>query len=744
VVAAHVEQAATPASRASAARLRIALVGCGAVAERLHLPALARVPGVRVSALVDPDPDRLAVLATRAGARVHAARDITDLDHHADAAIVAAPTALHADLAVALLERGLHVLVEKPAAVSLNQARALVEAADRSGRKLAVGLLRRYYPSYACAREVLRAGWLGRIRAFDLREGVVNAWPARTLAFFQRAHGGGVLLDAGAHALDWVLALLGPFAHVRYADDGRGGVEANCLIELELRDGARGVVELSRNRELRNSLILTGERGELEIGLTPDAPVVLRAGGTRVAGYASGQRQDGAGAGIAEAARRQIESFRRCIVDDAPAPVPARAALEPARLFDACRSVRQPLALPWEPYEAEVDWAAFADKRVFVLGGAGFIGARVVQALAQKSAARIRLLARSYAGVGEVARYPVELVRGDIGDEPVLAGALAGCDYVINCTYGKGDLREQRRVNVDAVRRLVELAARQGVRQVVHTSTVLVYGSAPDGALDERAPARPNRRDPYAWTKWRGEAAALATGARLGVPVAVVQPAAVYGPGAPSWTVRPIHAMKAGRLVLVDGGAGISNAVYVDDVVAALLRAAISPGAGGDRLLVGGGDVVTWREFFGAYDALLGGGRLLALDATQIAQARRRRRRETGTLAQLRALVREEQRARRRLLALPPVAAVRPLARALVPARLARAVRARLQPPAPAVSGATAAPLWLPDPDEERFYRARVRVDWSKAATLIGYRPRYDLAGGMERVAAWARWAGLL
>lgn len=744
-MAAFVEQKATAAARsAPPVPLRVALVGCGAVSERLHLPALSGSAAVRVSVLVDPDAQRLASLAARAGPDVRAAPSLVDIERFADAAIVAVPNHLHTPIAVELLERGLHVLVEKPPAVSLEEARALVTTAKRSGRALSIGLLRRHYPSFAFARQALDAGWLGRIRSFDLREGVINTWPATTLSFFQREHGGGVLLDAGAHALDWLLALLGPFARVDYRDDAQGGVEANCLLELELRSGARGVIELSRTRELRNTCVLRGDRGELEIGLNPDSAVILRTRTSQVSGYASDDRASGGD--VAGAARRQLEAFVDCIVTGRESPVPAGEALEPARLFDACRSARRALTLPWEPFDGEIDWPAFAGKRVLVLGGAGFIGSRVVQALAQKSGARLRVLARSYTGVGNIARYPVEIVRGDVGDRAALDRALDRCDFVINCTYGKGDRREQQRVNVDAVRALIELAAPHHVRQVVHVSTIMVYGVPPDGVLDEQVRTRPARRDHYGYTKRQGEEVALSTGSRLGVGVAVVQPAAVYGPGAPSWTLRPLREMKAERAVLVDGGAGISNAVYVDDVVAALLRAAVEPRAAGERLLVAAPDVVTWREFFGAYDELLGGGRVVAMDAAEIAAARRQQRKQQGNLAQLRALIREEQRARQRLLAVPALAAARRTVEAVLPRHLTAGVRDKLRATTPETVrvSAPADPVRLPNRTEERFYRAAVRIDCTRATDLIGYRPRYRFAGGMERVVAWARWARLV
>lgn len=725
-------------------QLRVAIVGCGAVTEKLHLPALAGSSVIHVTALVDLDAPRLTAFAARLRPGVYTACSTTGLERYADMAIVAVPNHLHVPIATDLLERGLHVFVEKPLAVSMDETRRLIEVAERVGRKLGVGLIRRHYLSFDFVQRVLDAGWLGRIQSFDLREGISSGWPVYTLSLFRRDHGGGVLLDVGAHALDMLLAWLGPFNRVKYRDDARGQVEANCLLELELRNGASGIVELSRTRNLRNTCIIRGERGELEVGVYPDSAVTLRLQSLQVGGAPTDGRTNDVG--LHAAARRQLETFANSICAGSEPRVPASEALESVRLFDACRSSRQALDLAWEPFKADIDWSKFAGKRVLVLGGAGFIGSRVVEALAQNSTASIRVLARNLSRVAGIARYPVEIMRGDVGDRQALQTTVQDCDYVINCTYGKGARAEQVRVNVDAVRSLIQIARANGVRQVVHTSTMTVYGAAKDGVLDEHAGSRAPRGDAYGYTKWKGESVALSEGRRLGVPVVVIQPTAVYGPGAPSWTVIPLGIMKSARMVLVNGGVGISNAVYVDDVATALLKAALEPRAAGERMLVSGPDVVTWRDFFGAYDDLLGGGRTLSMDPDDIERARRAENAQRGNLVQLWALLRDERQARYRLLALPAVSAIRSVFRTVLPAAIVERIKMRtIAPAGPALKAAASREtIRLPSRAEEKFFRAVVAVDCSKAATLIGYTPRYPFNSGMRLVSEWANWAGVL
>ncbi len=107
--------------------------------------------------------------------------------------------------------------------------------------------------------------------AVDIQEGMIYDWPVASDFMFRRDMGGGVLADTGAHVLDLLMYWLGDHASVEYKDDAAGGVEADCELRLTMASGAKGVVRLSRTRNLRNTWILEGERGTLEVSRRFDA-----------------------------------------------------------------------------------------------------------------------------------------------------------------------------------------------------------------------------------------------------------------------------------------------------------------------------------------------------------------------------------------------------------------------------------------------------------------------------------------
>lgn len=127
-----------------ATTLRVGVFGTGALG-RHHTRLLGSLPGVERIGVFDPRPEAAHAIAAEFGARIHGAFE--ELAGAIDAAVVAAPTVAHAELGVALLERGVHVLVEKPIAATLEEADRLIAAAARAGRVLAVGHVEFHNPA---------------------------------------------------------------------------------------------------------------------------------------------------------------------------------------------------------------------------------------------------------------------------------------------------------------------------------------------------------------------------------------------------------------------------------------------------------------------------------------------------------------------------------------------------------------------------------------------------------------------
>ena len=131
---------------------------------------------------------------------------------------------------------------------------------------------------------------------------------------------------------------------------------------------------------------------------------------------------------------------------------------------------------------------------VLVTGATGFIGGRLAERLVVEHGARVRALVRNFGRAARLARFPIELVQGDLCSPESIDRAVAGCDYVFHCAYGSDGQDDARRVvNAQGTRHVLDAALKHRVKRVVHTSTVTVYGNTPDGPLDETAPRRQDR-----------------------------------------------------------------------------------------------------------------------------------------------------------------------------------------------------------------------------------------------------------
>ncbi len=681
--------------------LDLAIVGCGAITELAHLPAAAALPELRVTALIDTRRERAEALARRWGVP-EAVADAAALRRRPDAALIALPHHLHAPVSLDFLRQGVHVLVEKPMALTVADCDAMIRAAVAAQAQLAVGLVRRFFPAHRTVKTLLATDALGPLTGFDVREGRVYDWPGTADSLRRAAAGGGVIVDIGIHVLDTLLHWLGDLEVLECRDDAQGGVEADAEIHLITASGVRGVVELSRTRALRNTFQLHGAAATLEASFVT-GEVTLRRGGEAIAVETSADLPK-------DVFRAQLADFVDAIRNRRPPSTPGCEGRRSVALVEACAARRQPLLLPWlapEPAAAgaedRVEGSSAAAARrerpsagsdpsdlrgrlVLVTGGTGFIGGRLVEKLALEHGARVRVLARDLARACRAARCDVELVAADVTDRAAVEHAARGCDAVFHCAYGnRGTAEEQRAVNVGGTAAVIDATLAAGVRRLVHVSTVAVYGPIADGDLDETTPYGPPG-DVYAATKAEGERLALAAHGRDGLSVAVVQPTVVYGPFGPVFTIDPLAQLASRRVVLVDGGAGLCNAVYVDDCADALVLAATRAAAGGEVFLVSGAAPVTWRRFYDAYERMLGVAATFAMPADE-----------------LRALAAERER-----------------------------------------DGAgDGGPFRVPGPPSIHFFAARTRVRIDKAERLLGYRPRFDLERGMRRTEAWARWAGL-
>ncbi|MFP5282449.1 MAG: Gfo/Idh/MocA family protein, partial [Actinomycetes bacterium] len=236
------------------ARLRAGVIGLG-WAGRQHMAAYAEAADVDLVALAGMEADQLAALAEQYGVE-HRFDDWRDLvaSGEVDMVSIATPTTLHAPIAVAALNAGLHVLSEKPIAENAEVAATMVAAAEANDRVLDVSFNHRRRGDVQALKQIIDAGLLGRIyyakAGWLRREGIpgLGSWFTRAATA-----GGGPLMDIGVHMLDMALHLLGEpevrattaATYAEFGPRGRGGAAGDLGGKTAASGGSFDVEDLS-------------------------------------------------------------------------------------------------------------------------------------------------------------------------------------------------------------------------------------------------------------------------------------------------------------------------------------------------------------------------------------------------------------------------------------------------------------------------------------------------------------------
>lgn len=190
--------------------VRIALVGTGDIG-RIHAKALASIEGVELVIVKGKNSQRAEELASDLGASLLEDFDTLLADPSIDGVSLCVPNDLHPSLTISLLESGKSVLCEKPIALSLSEAEAMVEAGEKSGAGWMVGHVVRYWPDYIKTRDLILGGDVGSIQTFTARRLVplLNAVQGEEGWRHAADRSGGAVLDLMIHDIDFVLWVFG-------------------------------------------------------------------------------------------------------------------------------------------------------------------------------------------------------------------------------------------------------------------------------------------------------------------------------------------------------------------------------------------------------------------------------------------------------------------------------------------------------------------------------------------------------
>jgi predicted dehydrogenase/nucleoside-diphosphate-sugar epimerase len=544
-------------------RLHVALIGAGHIADA-HAEALRSVSGATIAAVVDPVRSRAEALAQRW--RIPVILDdarALGRDVAVEVAHVLTPPSLHRAAAEPLLERGIHVLIEKPMATSEAECIVLEEAAERGGARLRVNHNFVHHPAFARLHSDLVQGAVGRPCHVD----IVYIVQLRQLAAGQLGHWMfrsplNLLLEQVVHPVSQLEALIGwPEELQVVADPSRkigdgfelvtgwqlvgraGGASFHVRILLGHTQplwrvrvvGSDGVVEADILRN-RHAAELPTPWLEAADDLVAGSAIGLRClaqTASNTLGYLGGQlglrcRTDGFFASMRASIAGAHAAFRGR--DPDPHPSPGRrlvALLE--RVAQSAPPINPTTARPCRTRTE----ATTAD--VVLVGGTGFIGRHLTAWLVGRGH-RVVVVARQLEGLPQVfADSRVMLVRGDVADEGSARAIAAIAPVIVHLAHGGGTgWPAIERAMVGGARLLGTAARDAGTKRLIFVSSIAaLYLGDPGSDVDQTTlpDPLPEARAPYTRGKIASEAALLAIAARDGLRLTIVRPGIVLGRG---------------------------------------------------------------------------------------------------------------------------------------------------------------------------------------------------------------------
>lgn len=714
---------------------RLLVLGGGAVARELHIPALEQLSWCAAATVVD--------VSGRAAAELRKLYPALAVYHDSfrevlrrpqtqaafDGVVITLPNHMHEEAVALSVETGLPVLCEKPLANESQACRRLDRIAKHCNCPLSVAMVRRLIPWVCAARNGLRGGLVGDLESITIEHGGRFQWPTQSETYFSKEHGG-LLVNMGVHYLDMVEDWVGPLVPLEYGDNSRGGVEANFAFRLRTNSGACVSLKLSYTHQLENEVVLCGSKGKITADVDAFDECVWQSYETGTTATLRPTRPFRSGDWPRDLISCFVEQFHEfhLVIRGEEAPrVSANSAASTLETIEwGYRNRRHIFSAPG-PRSAPRP--ALEAAPAVVTGGTGFIGGKLVERLTELQFRDVRVPMRSVMTSANVARFPVQRVPADLLDYERTKSALKDVRYVFHLAYGTAE------ATVLGTRNVVEAAIAVGAEVVVVVSTASVFGlPRATTPIDERFPYRPALGE-YGRSKAKAERYALQRAKNSSnTRIVVINPSAVYGPSGSLFTEFPARAVREGRFCWIEDGRGKLNYVYVDNLVDALLLAAQNPKAHGERFIINDG-VTTFRKFL---TPLLHGytDTLPSLTRRQLVDMEHSDR--PGFRNLLRALTSDEMMAvfnGMTVLAVPK----RFVARRLAPfyQRL-KLKRRALQAPGSA-SPIVRPPFWLAD----IFGPIEIEFSSAKARDVLGWSPRVTLEEGIQASIEWLRYVGL-
>lgn len=315
--------------------VKVGIVGCGSIAKHRHIPEYANNPHVELVAFVDEVLERAQSFANQYGGKAYRTYQEMLAAEQLDAVSVCTPNVYHAPISIAAAKHKIHVLCEKPMAISEAEALEMIQTAKQNDVQLMIGYNQRYFPPHVRAKEIIQSGKLGRPLTFRTTFG--HAGPEQWSVqkedswFFQKKQAFiGSLGDLGVHKIDLITWLLDDPIVETSAIIGtlvkHGDVDDNAAIVARTSSGCIGTITTSWTYvpSEDNSTVIYFENGTMQLAADPDFPLIVE--------YRDGtvekEQLGPVSTNEVQVSSGVIDAFVDAIIQNKPVPIPGEEGLK--------------------------------------------------------------------------------------------------------------------------------------------------------------------------------------------------------------------------------------------------------------------------------------------------------------------------------------------------------------------------------------------------------------------------------
>jgi nucleoside-diphosphate-sugar epimerase/predicted dehydrogenase len=626
------------------AKVKVGLLGAGYILDS-HAKAIEAISGVSLNAVCDVSRSR----ATQAASKFDIPHIFDSIEGLAasdcEVVHVLLPPALHIDAALAMVEAGKSVFLEKPMGLDSAACAALCVRAAEKGVAVGVNHNFLFSPGYESLRASVRAGELGRVDHLSvswhfalpfLQFGPFDNWmlAAPSNTFFETgSHLSSIVVDLigvpdinAAVAANPIELPAGQKVYRQWTAVGRAGA-ATALLSISMTTGQADRILRVRGRGGSAQLDFGRDIGWRDL-TESDNPIfdsyeTANAAGRQLRRQASTNRLRRLKAALTkrpdanpfeESVFRSISAFYEGGVSHVDPRHDGRFGTDVIRLCEAITS-RADTGPPSRTSVSVLQPSAQKKPTVLVVGGTGFIGRRLVRMLVHRGHG-VRVLTRNpRAAAVELDGLPVELLAGSHGDLECAKRALDGIKTVYHLAKCEGRRwQDYLDGDIGPTRVLGEAALSAGVQRFIYTGTIASYASGNQrDVIDNRTPVDSaiDRRSHYPRSKAACEALLQEMQRDRGLSLVILRPGIVIGPGSPPAHLGVGRFASETRVDYWGDGTTSLPLVLVDDVADALVRALDAPGIEGQTLLLTSPPLLTAREYVDAV-ALHMGTRIVA------------------------------------------------------------------------------------------------------------------------------------